>query len=98
MTWIVDTESRRHLSAKFAAALAICALLAVGPFAASANARDRDQQNLPSLYGGYYAAPPVVYGYPYGYGYYAPPYAYYAPPYPYYGWGDHGPTAGYRPR
>jgi hypothetical protein len=81
MTWIVDTESRRHLSAKLAAGLAISALLAVGTFATSADARDADQQNLPSGYGGYYPAPPVVYGWPYGYGYYAPPYVYYGRPY-----------------
>lgn len=71
MTWIMDTKSPRHLSAKLMAGLAISALLAIGTFAAPANA---DQQNLPN-YGGYYGAPPVAYGSSYGYGY-AQPYGY----------------------
>ena len=80
MTWIIDTTSTRHLSAKLMAGLAISALLAVTTFAAPANAASRDQQNLPNLYGGYYAAPTAAYGSPYGYGY-VQPYGYYGQPY-----------------
>jgi hypothetical protein len=85
MTCIIDTKSTRRLSAKLMAGLAISALLAVATFAAPANAASADQQNLPYGYGGYYPAPPVAYGSPYGYGSYAQPYGYYAQPYGYYG-------------
>jgi hypothetical protein len=68
------TISKRHLSAKLAAGIAISAILALGPFAGSANARDHDGR----YEGGYYNAPPVVYGSSYGNGYYGSPY--YAPP------------------
>jgi len=95
MAWIVDTKSRRHPQAKLAAGLAISALLAVGTL--PADARDADQQNLPSVYGRYYAAPPIVYGRPYGYAYYGPPYAYYGPPYPYYGPPYYAPPLVYGP-
>jgi hypothetical protein len=86
MTWIIDTNSPRHSLAKLMAGLAISALLAIGTFALPANAASRDQQNLPPLYGGYYAAPPAAYGSPYGYSYvdpyrYAQPYGYYGQPY-----------------
>jgi len=86
MTWIIDTKSPRHLSAKLVAGLAISALLAIGTFGAPASAASRDQQNLPPSYGGYYAAPPAAYGSPYGYGYaqpygYVQPYGYYGQPY-----------------
>jgi len=69
------TISKRHLSTKLAAGIAISAILALGTFAASANAREHD-----GYYRGgyYYNAPPVVYGSSYGYGYYGSPY--YAPP------------------
>jgi len=80
MTWIIDTKSPRRLSVKLMGGLAISALLAVGTFGAPANAASRDQQNLPPLYGGYYAAPPAAYGSPYGYGY-VQPYGYYGQPY-----------------
>ena len=80
MTRIINTTSRRRLSAKLGAGLALAALLAVGTFTAPASA----QQYLPYGYG-YYAAPPVAYGWPYGY--YAPPYGYYSQPLPY---GDKG--------
>jgi hypothetical protein len=87
MTWIIDTKSTRHLPPKLMAGLAISALLAVGTFAAPANAASADQQNLPYGYSGYYPAPPVAYGSPYGYGYYAQPqpYGYYGQPSGYYG-------------
>jgi|SRR5579863_1777554 len=90
MTYVVDTKSKRRLSAKFGAALAISAMLALGSFAPSASAeerhRDRDRDydhnwNHDSEHnwnGGYYRAPPVVYGSPYGSSYYGSPY--YAPP------------------
>jgi len=78
MTWIIGTNSRRRPSATLAAGLAISAILAVGTFAAPANARDHDGGYRHGWNGGYYAAPPVVYGSTYGGGYYGSPY--YAPP------------------
>jgi hypothetical protein len=81
MIGIIDTKSSRRLSAKLMAGLAIAAFVAVGSVAAPADARDYSQQNLPYGYGGYYAAPPAAYGWPYGYGYYAQPYGYYGRPY-----------------
>ncbi len=47
MTWIIDTTSKRRLTAKLAAGIAISAMLALGTFTAPANARDRGN-------GGYY--------------------------------------------
>jgi hypothetical protein len=78
MTRINDTKSRRPLSAKLAAGIAISALLAIGTFAAPADARDHDGGYRHNWNGGYYRAPPVVYGSPYGSSYYGAPY--YAPP------------------
>jgi hypothetical protein len=82
MTRIINTTSKRQLSAKLGAGLAICAILALGTFAGTAQARDRDDGGRGGWGGGwgggYYAAPPVVYGSTYGYGYYGAPY--YAPP------------------
>jgi hypothetical protein len=81
MTWNIRTTSKRRLSAKLAAGLAIAAILAVGTFAGSANAQYNHYYNGQYYNGGYYRAPPVVYGSPYynGYnGYYGSPY--YAPP------------------
>jgi hypothetical protein len=80
MTCIINTTSKRRLSAKLAAGIAISALLAFGTFAAPASAdwnheRGGYDQNWN---GGYYRAPPVVYGSPYGDSYYGSPY--YAPP------------------
>jgi len=75
MTCTNSTASKRHLSAKLMGGIAISALLALGAFATPASADwhgDRRGYN-----GGYYA-PPVVYGSPYGGGYYGSPY--YAPP------------------
>ncbi len=90
MTRIIDAKSK-----SLAAGLAISALLAVGTFAAPASAASYDQQNLPYGYGGYYPAPPVAYGAPYGYGYYAPPYGYYGRPYGYYARPYYGPPVFY---
>ena len=81
MTRIIDTTSKRSLSAKLAAGFAISALLAVGTLAAPANARAYYHY----YNGGYYRAPPIVYGSPYRGGYYGSRYYngspyYYAPP------------------
>jgi hypothetical protein len=87
MTHVIDTNSKRRLSAKLMAGVAIAAVLALGAFAAPANA-DWDGRHgyYHNWNGGYYQAPPVVYGSPYGEGYYGSPY--YAPPVVY------GPTIG----
>jgi len=79
MTQIIDTTPKRRLSAKLAVGLAVTAILALGTFAAPANAEWRgDYHGYNGWNGGYYNAPPVVYGSPYGSGYYGSPY--YAPP------------------
>jgi hypothetical protein len=82
MTRIIDTTSKRRLSAKLGAGIAICAILALGTFAGTASARDRDDggRHGGGWGGRYYGGPAVVYGssYGYGYGYYGAPY--YAPP------------------
>jgi hypothetical protein len=78
MTHITKTPSQRRLSWPLAGGLAVSALLLVGTFAAPAHADwngDRDHRDHG---GGYYHAPPVVYGSSYGKGYYGRPY--YAPP------------------
>jgi hypothetical protein len=86
MTKIINTKSQRPLPAKLVAGLAICAVLALGTFAGSANAGETGGSGYYHYYnGGYYRAPPVVYGSPYGGGYYGSPYYggspyYYAPP------------------
>jgi hypothetical protein len=88
MTRIIDNKSKRRLSAKLAVGLAISAMFALGTFAAPANAQpDRNRRDYHHNWtGGYYRAPPVVYGSTYGssyYGYYGTPYygsPYYAPP------------------
>ena len=80
MTKIVDTTSKRRLSAKLAAGLAISAMLALGTSAVPANARPYHHY----YNGGYYRAPPVVYGSRYRGAYYGSPYyggsPYYYPP------------------
>jgi len=78
---INTTSSRRRLSARLAAGIAIAAILSLGTFAAPANAQHNNPYD--SRYnnwngGYYYNAPPVVYGSSYGYGYYGSPY--YTPP------------------
>jgi hypothetical protein len=77
MTRIIDTNAKRRLSARLAAGIAISAILALGTFAGSANARE-DYHHHGYYNGGYYRAPPVVYGSPYGGAYYGSPYG--APP------------------
>jgi hypothetical protein len=44
MTCIIDTRSKRHLSAKLMAGLAISAFLVLGTFVASASAQHRGDQ------------------------------------------------------
>jgi hypothetical protein len=80
MTCISNTPSKRRRSAKLAAGIAISAVLAFGAFAVPANAEwDGHHRGYDHNWnGGYYQAPPVVYGSQYGYGYYGSPY--YAPP------------------
>ena len=72
MTWIIDTKSKCRLSAKLAAGLVISAILALGTFAGSASAQGRggDRRDYHYWDGGYYPAPPVVYGSRYGSTYY----------------------------
>ncbi len=90
MTCTIDTESTRRLSAKFAAGLAISAFLALVMCAAPASAAGHHGgghrggehhyggRGYGNRGGGYYPAPPVVYGSPYGspYGYAPPPVVY----------------------
>ena len=85
MTCITDTKSKRRSSAKLAAALAVSALLALGTFAVPAYADGDGDGNHREHHqywnGGYYSAPPVVYGSVYGPSYYGSPYGYGAPVY-----------------
>jgi len=79
----IDTTSKRRLSAKLAAGLAISVFLVLGAGIGTAGAEDRDHRSgwgrqdnhreNGHWTGGYYRAPPVVYG---G-AYYAPPPAVY---------------------
>ena len=79
----IDTKSERRLSTKLGAGFAIAAIIALGSFTGSADAQYRSRHyynNYNHYYnGGYYRAPPVVYGSPYRGGYYGSPY-YYPPP------------------
>jgi hypothetical protein len=81
MTCMTDSTSQRRLPAKFAAGIVIAAVIALGIFAGSADARAYHHY----YNGGYYRAPPVVYGSRYGSSYYGSRYYggspyYYAPP------------------
>jgi hypothetical protein len=80
MTWIIGTTSKRRLSAKLGVGIAISAMLALGTFAVPASADwNHDHGGYQRNWnGGYYNSPPVVYGSPYGNGYYGS--SYYAPP------------------
>jgi hypothetical protein len=75
MTRIIGTKHR--LSAGVVGGIAISALLALGAFATPASA-DWDNDHRQNWNGGYYNAPPVVYGSSYNNGYYGSPY--YSPP------------------
>jgi|SRR5579862_5902542 len=79
MTCNTRMNSRQHLSARLLGGIAISALLALGASATPASADwNNDHRGYHNWNGGYYHAPPVVYGSPYGNGYYGAPY--YAPP------------------
>jgi hypothetical protein len=86
MTHIIDTTSKRRLSAIATTGIVLSAMLAFGALAGSASAdndwrgrgRGNDRGYHNNWNGGYYRAPPVVYGSPYGQSYYGAPY--YAPP------------------
>jgi hypothetical protein len=73
MTWIIDTKSKRGLSAKLAAGLVISAMTSCGGYDSNANS------GYYSNSGYYYSAPPLVYGSPFGSSYYGSRY-YYTPP------------------
>jgi len=80
MTRITNNSSKRCLSWKLAGGLAVSALLAIGTYATPASAEWYGEHGgyHHNWNGGYYRAPPVVYGSPYRGGYYGSPY--YAPP------------------
>jgi hypothetical protein len=80
MTWIIGSTPKRGLAAKLVGGLAISAVLALGAFVGTAHAEWRDGDHRGHNWGGgYYRAPPVVYGSPYGSSYYGAS-GYYAPP------------------
>ena len=78
MTWIIDTKSKRRRAAKLAAGFVISAMLALGTLAVPAKADwDGNHRGYHHNWnGGYYRAPPVVYGSPYHSSYYGSPYHY----------------------
>ena len=64
MTWIIDTKSKRRRVGKLAARFVVSAMLALGTLAVPAKA-DWDGNHREYHHnwnGGYYRAPPVVYG------------------------------------
>jgi len=82
MVSAIDARSR-----KVAVGLMLAALLTLGTLArpASAQGRGNDNRNRHHHWnGGYYRAPPIIYGSPYGQRYYGSPYyeppRYYPPP------------------
>jgi len=75
MTWIIDTKSKRHLSAKLGAGLAISAFLVLGTLVASASAEEHGGGGHPSGYRGGHGG-----GYGRGYGGGGGRYYYRAPP------------------
>lgn len=79
MNWITNITSKRRLSPKLAAVAVVSAVLSLGSFALPASADwDGHHRGHHNWNGGYYRAPPVVYGSPYGSSYYGS--SYYAPP------------------
>ncbi len=78
MTCAIANKSKRYPSPKLAAALAICAGISLGAFATPANAdwNGGHRGYHHNWNGGYYRAPPVVYGSSYGSSYYGTPYSY----------------------
>ena len=73
MTRAIDTKSERTRRTGIAAGVAFCAILAFGAVAGSAYAEEHRGGHggyHHNWNGGYYRAPPVIYGAP---GYYPPP-------------------------
>src|SRR5271165_4921584 len=82
MAWNINTNSRRRLPAKLTAGIVLSAMVASVAFVGAANADggwDGRREHYRSWNGGYYRAPPVVYGSPYASSYYGAP-TYYPPP------------------
>lgn len=81
MTCIINTTSKRRPPAALVAGIAVSAGLALVTFAAPANADwDGHRRGAKRSWdGGYYQAPPVVYGSPYGGSYYRYSPYYYPP-------------------
>jgi hypothetical protein len=79
VTCDIDTTPKRRLSEKLAAAFVFIAVLAVGVGVGPAYADWHRDHYDHHWNGGYYRAPPVVYGGPYAPGYYAPPPVVYGP-------------------
>jgi hypothetical protein len=81
MTQSIDITPKRRLAATLGAGFAISAMLALGTFAtpASAEWNGYNRGYYHNWNGGYYRAPPVVYGSSYDGGYYGAP-SYYGPP------------------
>jgi hypothetical protein len=79
---LISTNPRRRSPVILAAGVLLTATLALGAFPGSASAQDhrgwdgRHEWHHGYYGGGYYRAPPVVYGSPY---YYAPPPVVYGP-------------------
>jgi hypothetical protein len=77
MTRIIDAQSKWRSVAGYAAGVLLTAALAFGTFTGSAGARERGWEHRDYRHhdwnGGYYRAPPVIYGSPY---YYTPPLVY----------------------
>ncbi len=78
MTQIINAKSKRLLSIKLAAGAVVSAVLALGAFPAPASADwyGNNYRGHHNWNGGYYRAPPVVYGSRYGSSYYGSPYYY----------------------
>jgi hypothetical protein len=74
MFWMFDTKSKRRL----ATIAVLSAMFGLGSFMTTARAEERhwDHHDRRDWHGGYYRAPPVVYGSPY----YAPPPVVYGAP------------------
>ena len=87
MVWAIDARSQYRSPPKVAAKLMLVALFILATFAGSAGAQGRGNENRDRHHnwnGGYYRAPPIIYGSPYGQRYYGSPYyeppRYYPPP------------------
>jgi len=71
MSWFSDTTSKRRPRAGLMATVIVTAAVAVGTFSGPADAQERRWEHRDYHHrdwnGGYYRAPPVVYGSPYYY-------------------------------